>query len=79
MAQHGGVHADMVLEKELRVTHLDLQATESDCGVSIYETSKSTSTVTQFLQQGYTYSNKAIPPNSVIPYEFMGAIILKPP
>ena len=32
---HGGKHdsmqADMVLEKELRVLHLDLQAAEGDC------------------------------------------------
>jgi len=26
--KHGGVQADMVLEKELRVLHLDLKATE---------------------------------------------------
>jgi hypothetical protein len=31
MAGHGGVQADMVLEKELRVLHLDSQAAEGDC------------------------------------------------
>jgi hypothetical protein len=29
--KHGGMPADMVLEKELRVLHLDLQAAERDC------------------------------------------------
>jgi hypothetical protein len=33
------------------------------------ETSKATSTVTCFLQQGWTYSNKAISPNSATLYE----------
>ena len=28
---HGTVQADMVLEKELKVLHLDLKATEGDC------------------------------------------------
>ena len=29
--------------------------------------------MTHFLQQGYTYSNKATPPNIAIVYELMGA------
>ena len=36
--------------------------------MSIYETSKPASTVTHFLQQGHTYSNKATPPNCATPY-----------
>lgn len=28
--------------------------------------------MTHFLQQGYTYSSKALPPNSAIPYELIG-------
>ena len=31
MVQHGGVPADMVLEKELTVLHLDQQAAEGIC------------------------------------------------
>ena len=38
------------------------------------KTLKPTLTVTQFLQQGHTYSNQATPPNSANPYEFMGPI-----
>ena len=29
--KHGSIQADMVLEKELRVLHLDPQAAEGDC------------------------------------------------
>ena len=29
--KHGSLQADMVLEKELRVLHLDQQAAEGDC------------------------------------------------
>ena len=29
--KHGSMQADMVLEKELRVLHLDLQAAEGNC------------------------------------------------
>ena len=74
---------DMVLEKMLKVLHLDLQATEDSTGhdLSIYVTSKPTPTVAHFLQQSHTYSNKVTPPNNAIPYgsiiqmhESMGAI-----
>ena len=34
MAGHGGMQADMVLEKDLRVLHLDPQATGSKLSVS---------------------------------------------
>ena len=40
-----------------------------------YETSKPTYTVTQFLQQGHTYSNKATPPNHLT---FHGPSLFKP-
>ena len=55
-----------------RVLHLDPQAAEGDChtrpSLSIYEISKLASTMTHFLRQGYTYVNKAMPPNSATPY-----------
>jgi hypothetical protein len=57
------MQANMVLEKELRV----LQATGRELACAS-ETSKPTSTVTHFLQQDHTCSNKGLPPNSDIPY-----------
>jgi hypothetical protein len=52
----------MVLEKELKVLYLHQQAVRRDCptgrGLSIYETSKPASTVTQFFQQDHTYSQQ---------------------
>lgn len=30
--EHGGIQAEMVLDEDLRVLHLDLQAAEGDCG-----------------------------------------------
>ena len=33
--KHGGTQADMVLEKELRVVHLDLQAAGSGSGLGL--------------------------------------------
>ena len=68
MVEHGSMQADMMLEKALRVLHLDPQAAGEcpmECGLSIYDTSKPTSTVTHF--------DKATPPNSVTPYQPMGA------
>jgi hypothetical protein len=50
------MQADMVLEKERRVLHLGLQTAERD-GMFHWaelETSKPSSTVTHFLQEGYT-------------------------
>jgi hypothetical protein len=50
-----------------------------------YKISKPVSTVTHFLQQGHTYSKKAIPPNNVTPYSqtfkhisVWGSFLLKP-
>ena len=53
------IQADMELEKELRVLHLDLTAART-----LGRASKPTLTVMHFLQ-GHTYSNKVIPPNHV--------------
>ena len=97
MVGHGDVKADVGLEKELRVLHLDLQAAEGDCvlhlGVSSEnEISKPASTMTlpprsYLLQQGHTYSNKALPPNKPLPihqaFKHMSSLwrpfLLKPP
>ena len=57
----------MVLEKELKVLHLDLQEAGvclTGRGLCIHEASKHVSTVTYFFQQDQTYSNNSIPPNS---------------
>ena len=52
------MQADMVLEKELEVLHLDLWAAEGDCvsqwAQLEHEISKLALTVTHFLQQGHT-------------------------
>ena len=71
------MQADLVLEKALRVFAFRLTGNRKYSKtlggiLSIYETSKTTSTVTHFLQQGNTYSNKTTPPNSDTPYELMG-------
>jgi hypothetical protein len=54
--KHGSLQADMVLEKELRVMHLDLKATRRDYFPGSQEEGlKAYPTVTHFLQQGNTY------------------------
>ena len=58
----------MVPEKDLKVLHLDTQATGINLSVTlsktwVKETLKPTPTVTCFLQKGYNILNKAIPPN----------------
>lgn len=72
MVRQGGALAGMVLEKELRVLHLDLQAAGerlcTGCSLSTCETLKSAPTVTHFLYQGHIYSNKATPPKSATSY-----------
>jgi hypothetical protein len=40
-------------------------------------TPQSPTPVTHFLQNGYTYSNKAISSNSATPYKTMGAILIQ--
>ena len=61
----------MVLEKELRGLILIHRQQEVNChtrhGLSMYETSKPSSIVTVFLQQGHTCSHKATPTNKVTP------------
>jgi hypothetical protein len=54
----------MVLKKQLRILHLDLQAAgrKRHWGHLGFEISKPTP-VTHFLQQCYTFSNKATPLN----------------
>jgi hypothetical protein len=62
------MQADMMLEKELRVLHLDLKSTRKywllPWAELNHRTSEPTPKVTHFLQQGHTYSNKNTPPNS---------------
>ena len=70
MVGHGGMQADMVLEKELKVLHLLNNRKWSktlDGVLSICETSKSSSIVTHFQQKDHTFPNKATPPVSVTP------------
>jgi hypothetical protein len=68
--KHGSMQVDTVLEKELRVLHLDLQAAgrESDWAWLEYLSPQSPPptavlppTRPHLLQQGHTYSNKATP------------------
>jgi hypothetical protein len=54
---------------------LDLQVAGSELRYN--ETSKPTPPVTHFLQQGYTYFNKATSPNSAAPYRPMRAIFIQ--
>jgi hypothetical protein len=66
----------MVLEKELRVLHQDLQATGRQALDQLeHLRPQSPLPVTHFLQ-GHTYSNKATPLNSATPYGPIWAISL---
>ena len=62
MARHGGIQADMVLDTELRVLHLDPQATKksvSYTGLSLSIGDLNTQTHSDTLpQQGHIYSHK---------------------
>jgi hypothetical protein len=64
--KHGSMQADIVLE-ELRALHLDPQAAEGDSvphwAYLEHGRPQSLPPLTHFFQQGYTYSNKAAPPN----------------
>ena len=64
-AGHGGMQAGMVLEKELRVLHLDPQEQKQLChtGCSL-KVMRPQSTPPQW----HSSYNKATPPNSAIPY-----------
>ena len=59
IVQHGGVQADMVLEKELALYDLihrqKAVVWDTGCGLNINETSKPTHRVTNFLYQGHIY------------------------
>lgn len=69
---HSCMQADMVLDKFLRVLHLDLKETRSCMShwewLEHYEASKPAFKVTHFLWQCHTYSNKAIPPKNITPF-----------
>ena len=59
----------MVLQKEMSVLTSYNKKWSVSLGVALSnETSKVASTVTHFLQQDHTYSNKAIPSNSATPF-----------
>ena len=62
--------AGMVLRKALKVLSLGPQTVEWDHSIVditwAYDISKSTHTVTHFLQQGHTYSKKTTSPNTSI-------------
>jgi hypothetical protein len=60
--KHGSVA--MVLDKELKVLYLDQPAT----GRELCWAFKPGRTMTHFLHQSHTYSNKATPINSAFPY-----------
>jgi hypothetical protein len=62
--EHGSVQAGM-MQEELRSSSEGHQMTGFQ-GAKM-EVLKLMSTVTDFFQQGYTYSNKAIPPSSLTP------------
>ena len=56
--KHGSMQADMMLEKELRVLHLDPQAAEGTVSHTGHSLStgdlEAHPTVTNFLQEGHT-------------------------
>jgi len=70
--KHGGLKADLVLEKELRV--LQQAAGRESRRWAWLELLKPQSPplVTHFLQQGHTYYNEATPPNNATPSESTG-------
>jgi hypothetical protein len=72
--KYGGVQTDMVLEKELRVRHLDLKAAKVNWLELLRP--QSLPPLTDFLQQSQAYS-KAMPPNSAVPYRSMEAIFIQ--
>jgi hypothetical protein len=81
---HGSMQADMVLEKELAESSTSrsmgirkrLRCTRS--GFKFLKP-QCLPTMTHFLQQGYTYSKKATPPNNVLPTSLWEPFSLKPP
>ena len=79
--KHGIVQADLVLEEQ-RVLHFNQKAAGRRLSfphwvkLEHWSPPGSTYTVAHFLQEGHTYSNKAIPPKSAT---FHGLSIFKPP
>ena len=73
MVEHGSMQADMVLEKELSILHLDMVEIQSSLltghVLRKYEILKTTSIVTHFLQQDHTYSSK-VTPNSATSFGY---------
>jgi hypothetical protein len=74
------MQADIVLEKELRVLHLDWQVTgranDIGSGLSFWYLKVLPQWPTSFKTRP-TPSNKASPPNSATLYEAMGAIFIQ--
>ena len=66
MVGHGRKQTDMVLEKELRVLHLDPKGTGSGLVHGAWLEDMRHQSLTP---QWHTFSNKATPPNSATPYE----------
>jgi hypothetical protein len=72
---HGGMKADMVLERQLRGLHLEgskKRLPHWACGLSMRPPKPTL--VIHFFQKGHTYSNKGIPSNSATHYEPVGTI-----
>ena len=78
--KQGSAQADVVLEKELRVLHLDPKHQEERMShwawLKLLK-SQSLAQVTGFLQQGHIYLNKATSPNSATPYGPSEAIFIQ--
>jgi hypothetical protein len=71
------IQADMVLEKELRVLHLDPKAERRELSSrQLGRVSKPTPKVAHILQQGHTYFNKTTAPNSATSH---GSSTFRPP
>ena len=67
---HGSVQADTMVEESSTTWFKGIQETvwHTGCSLSIYESPNPASTVTHFLQQSHTHSNKATSPNSATSY-----------
>jgi hypothetical protein len=69
--KYGSIQADIVLEKEQRVLHLDPKASRRSAFQQSVEfklrTSKLTPMMKHFHQQGHIYSNRAKPSSTATP------------
>ena len=73
MVGYGGVQADMVLVKELRVLHLDPQGETVPHRVWLEHASKPASTVTHFPKEATPFNNSVTPYEPSIPtHECLG-------